>query len=158
MPIPEEIDEVREGILSPDSVEDPELKEALKAPTLTTEQASKILTEAQVPGIVIESILHLDQKFESEDDAEEKANEVLRREFTLNEIAQDIFVKGALFGVIESLCHEFVNVEVIEHYGSYMRLRVERHNKSIGFLFRLIEELKEEHQLEDYSVSQTTLE
>ena len=56
-----------------------------------------------------------------------------------------MFVKGALFGVIESLCHEFVNVEVIEHYGSYMKLRVERHNKSIGFLFKLIEELKEEH-------------
>ena len=67
-------------------------------------------------------------------------------------------MKGALFGVIESLCHEFINVEVLEHYGSYMRLRVERHNKSIGFLFKLIEELKEEHQLEDYSVSQTTLE
>lgn len=67
-------------------------------------------------------------------------------------------MKGALFGVIESLCQDFVNVEVIEQYGSYMRLRVERHNKSIGFLFKLIEELKEEHQLEDYSVSQTTLE
>ena len=47
---------------------------------------------------------------------------------------------------------------MIEHYGNYMRLRVERHNKSIGFLFKLIEELKDEHQLEDYSVSQTTLE
>lgn len=51
-----------------------------------------------------------------------------------------------------------MHVEVLEHYGSYMRLRVERHGKSIGFLFKLIEELKEEHQLEDYSVSQTTLE
>jgi len=83
---------------------------------------------------------------------------MLKRQFTLNEIASEIFIKGALFGVIESLCHEFVSVEIIEHYGSYMRLRVERHNKSIGFLFKLIEELKEEHQLEDYSVSQTTLE
>ena len=83
---------------------------------------------------------------------------MLQKKFTLNEIAMEIFIKGALFGVIESLCHEFVNVEVIEHYGSYMRLRVERHDKSIGFLFKLVEELKEEHELEDYSVSQTTLE
>jgi len=60
--------------------------------------------------------------------------------------------------VIESLCKDFINVEVIEHYGSYMRLRVERHNKSIGYLFKVIEELKEEHQLEEYSVSQTSLE
>jgi len=78
---------------------------------------------------------------------------MLMRQFTLNELAADIYIKGALFGVIESLCHDFVSVEVVEHYGNYMRLRVERHNKSIGFLFRLIEELKEEHQLEDYSVS-----
>ena len=78
---------------------------------------------------------------------------MLKNEFTLNEIASEIFVKGALFGVIEELCHEFVNVEVIEQFGSYMKLRVERHDHTIGFLFRLIEELKEEHQLEDYSVS-----
>ena len=149
---------MREGILNPDSVESPALKEALKQPTLTTEQAMEILKAAEVPGIVIESILHLNEKVENSEDAEERAKEMLKREFTLNEIASDIFIKGALYGVIESLCHEFVNVEIIEQYGSYMRLRVERHNKSIGFLFKLIEELKEEHQLEDYSVSQTTLE
>lgn len=93
-----------------------------------------------------------------EQNAEEIASNILNRPFTMQEIASDIFVKGALFGVIESLCREFVNVEVLEHYGSYMRLRVERHGKTIGSLFKLIEELKEEHQLEDYSVSQTTLE
>ena len=67
-------------------------------------------------------------------------------------------MKTSLFGVIESMCRQFVNVEVIEHYGNYTRLRLERQDKSIGFLFKLIEELKDEHQLEDYSVSQTTLE
>ena len=111
-----------------------------------------------MPGIVIESILNLDEALKDDEDEEDAALKVLAKKFTLNEIAQDIFIKGALFGVIESLCQEFVNVEIIEHYGGYMRLRVERHNKSIGFLFKLIEELKEEHQLEDYSVSQTTLE
>ena len=160
MPIQEEIEEVREGILSIENTEDPSLKEIMKKDILTAEEASKILTEAQVPGIVIEQILHLDTKQEASDeqDAEQMAIEVLKRPFTMQEIAQDIFVKGALFGVIESLCREFVNVEVIEHYGSYMRLRVERHGKTIGSLFKLIEELKDEHQLEDYSVSQTTLE
>ena len=59
--------------------------------------------------------------------------------------------------MIESLCRVFVQVELIDHYGSYMRFRLERHNYSIGFVFKLIEELKEEHQLEDYSVCQTTL-
>ncbi len=71
-PIPEEVDEVREGILNPDSVENPALKEALQRPTLTTEEASEILKGAEVPGIVIESILHLDEKYDGEN-AEEKA-------------------------------------------------------------------------------------
>ena len=136
----------------------PELEEALKKPILSTEETSLLLTAAQVPGLVIESILNLDQAPDSGEDAEEAADKVLMKQFTVNEIASDLFVKGALFGVIESLCNDFVNVEVIEHYGNYMRLRVERHNKSIGYLFKRIEELKEEHQLEDYSVSQTTLE
>ena len=35
-------------------------------------------------------------------------------------------------------------VELIDHYGSYMRFRIQRHNYSIGFLFKLIEELKDE--------------
>ena len=71
----------------------------------------------------------------------------------MEELAHELFVKGALFGVIESLCTDFLYVEMIEHYGNYMRLRVERNEKSIGYLFKRIEELKEEHQLEDYSVS-----
>jgi len=99
-----------------------------------------------VPGIVIEAILQLDKKISEDDhDAEDNATDLLNRRFTHAELASDIYVKGALFGVIESLCHEFVNVEIIEHYGNYMRLRVERHNKSIGFLFKLIEDLKDEH-------------
>ena len=62
MPIQEEVDEVRESILSPNSVEDPELKQALSKAYLTAEETSKILTASQVPGIVIESILNLDAK------------------------------------------------------------------------------------------------
>jgi len=57
-----------------------------------------------VPGIVIESILNLDMKIDEGEDEEEAAQKILRKSFTLNEIAQEIFVKGALFGVIESLC------------------------------------------------------
>ena len=145
MPISEEIDEVKESILSEEMIEDEDLKEAIKRQVFTTEEASRVLSAAQVPGILIESILRLDQEISEELNDEDAAAAVLKNTFTLNDLATDIFVKGALFGVIESLCDEFINVEVIEHYGSYMKLRVERHNKSIGFLFRLIEELKEEH-------------
>ena len=127
LPMAEEIKEVREGLLSLEHLQDDHvLKEFLTKTHVTAEEASKILAEAQVPGIVIESILHLDTKQDSEVEAEEAAKVILKRLFTFNDIAQDIFIKGALFGVIESLCHEFMHVEVIEHYGNYMRLRVER--------------------------------
>ena len=57
-----------------------------------------------MPGIVIESILNLDEALKDDEDEEDAALKVLAKKFTLNEIAQDIFIKGALFGVIESLC------------------------------------------------------
>ena len=60
--------------------------------------------------------------------------------------------------IVKQLAIDFTTVEILNHHNSSFKLRVLRHNKSIGFLFKLIEELKEEHQLEDYSVSQTTLE
>ena len=78
--------------------------------------------------------------------------------FTFHEIVEEILMKTALFGVIKSLCSQFGNVEVIEHYGNYIRMRVARLDKSIGFLFKMMQEIKDEHQLEDYSVSATTLE
>jgi len=59
---------------------------------------------------------------------------------------------------MKELCETFTKVEVIEQYGNYMRLRVNRQDKSIGFLFKLAEELKEKHEISEYSAHQTTLE
>lgn len=74
MPVAEEIDDVRDGILNPDNLEDPKLKEALRKPTLSTNEASEILSAAEIPGIVIESILHLDARIDAEaEDAEDRA-------------------------------------------------------------------------------------
>lgn len=46
MPVQEEIDEVKNGILSLENTQDENLKELVKKATLTTEEASKVLTEA----------------------------------------------------------------------------------------------------------------
>lgn len=43
MPIQEELDEVRDGILAIEGINDEATQEALKRPSLTTEEASKIL-------------------------------------------------------------------------------------------------------------------
>jgi hypothetical protein len=47
---------------------------------------------------------------------------------------------------------------VLEKYGSYIRVRVARLDKSIGFTFGLVEEMRAKNDISEYSVSQTTLE
>lgn len=56
------------------------------------------------------------------------------------------------------MCKHFGQVEVIEKYGNYIRVRVERQDKSIGSLFGLVESMKGAYDVSEYSVSQTTLE
>ena len=45
--------------------------------------------------------------------------------------------------IIFSLVNEFGYVELLEHYNDYYKFRVPKINKSIGFLFGLIENQKE---------------
>jgi hypothetical protein len=47
---------------------------------------------------------------------------------------------------------------VLEHYSDYFKLKVEKIDKSIGFLFGMIEGTKTDCAVSEYSVSQTTLE
>ena len=43
---------------------------------------------------------------------------------------------------ITELCHTFETVEMIEKYGNYMRVRVARLDKSIGFVFGMVEAMR----------------
>ena len=60
--------------------------------------------------------------------------------------------------IIQALAEVFGSVEVLEQYNEYFKLRVLRHDKSIGFVFGLMESNKEEFYINEYSASQTTLE
>jgi len=60
--------------------------------------------------------------------------------------------------IVKTLAFEFGTVEILGHHNSQFKFRVLRHNKSIGFLFGLIEDKKEEFAISEYSASQTTLE
>jgi len=42
---------------------------------------------------------------------------------------------------------------LLEQYGDYFKLRVLRENKSIGFVFGVIEDKKDEFNIAEYSVS-----
>jgi len=61
--------------------------------------------------------------------------------------------------VIKKLASIFVRgVEVLEQYNEYFRLRVLKQDKSIGFVFGLMESNKERFNINEYSASSSTLE
>lgn len=60
--------------------------------------------------------------------------------------------------MLTELCREYDEVELLEKYGSYMKIRVATKGRSLGTLFGLIESIKTKYGVSDYSVSQTTLE
>jgi hypothetical protein len=57
-----------------------------------------------------------------------------------------------------SISEIFGQIELLERYGNYMRVRMARLDKSIGFVFGLVEEMRSRLDVSEYSVSQTTLE
>ena len=59
-------------------IEDEDLREAIKRQIFTTEEASRVLSAAQVPGILIESILRLDQEVSEDLNDEDAAAAVLK--------------------------------------------------------------------------------
>ena len=62
------------------------------------------------------------------------------------------------FSVIRFLCGIFQQVEMLEQCGDFYKLRVPKEDKTIGWLFGHIEENKLNLGIQEYSVSQTTLE
>jgi hypothetical protein len=61
--------------------------------------------------------------------------------------------------VIKKLASIFERgVEVLEQYNEYFRLRVLKQDKSIGFVFGLMESNKEKFNINEYSASSSTLE
>ena len=69
-----------------------------------------------------------------------------------------LYIEQSGIKIIEEVGENFESVEILEHYNDYFKLRVPRGDKSIGFVFGLIEDKKEYFQINEYSVSQTTLE
>jgi len=62
---------------------------------------------------------------------------------------------GAVADKLESM---FSTFKIVEHYNNFFTFNVSRDNYSIGFLFGMMEDTKEELEISEYSVNQTTLE
>ena len=69
-----------------------------------------------------------------------------------------LYIEENGLSVIDGIAQSFQKVDILEHYNDYYKLRVPRGSKSIGYLFGLIETLKDQFCISEYSVGQTTLE
>ena len=62
------------------------------------------------------------------------------------------------FKFIEELCKTFDQVEILEHCSDFYKFRVPKQDKTIGYLFGIIEDTKAKFNISEYSVNQTSLE
>lgn len=53
---------------------------------------------------------------------------------------------------------KFKEFQVVEHYSNSYTFKVSRDAQSIGFVFGMMEEMKKQYQVQEYSASQTSLE
>eukprot|EP00347_Sterkiella_histriomuscorum_P012329 403369011 len=60
--------------------------------------------------------------------------------------------------IIDLLTKEFNQIEVLEHFNQTYKLRILNQSKSIGYLFGLMEDIKKKYDIQEYSISQTSLE
>ena len=76
----------------------------------------------------------------------------------MSALVQFCFTQTNGFKFIASMCKLFEQVELLEQCGDFYKLRAPREDKTIGFLFGLIETQKKEMNIQEYGVSQTSLE
>lgn len=69
-----------------------------------------------------------------------------------------VFTESKGNKLIDLLESKFSECYVIEHYNNSWKIKTSRDNYSIGFLFGMMEDLKPEFDVNEYQVSQTTLE
>lgn len=61
--------------------------------------------------------------------------------------------------LLNQLANDFEYIELLEHYGNSFRIKFPIFTESVGVLFgKFEEEYKERFQIDQYSISQTTLE
>ena len=79
-------------------------------------------------------------------------------EVRMSSLVYFCYVQTQGMNFIKELAKSFSQVDLLEHCGDFFKLRVARENKTIGFLFGLIEAKKQEMNIQEYGVCQTSLE
>jgi len=74
-------------------------------------------------------------------------------EVKLLHLLQYLYVQESGFKFLDALARLFDQVEILEHCSDFYKLRVPKEDKTIGFLFGMIEDKKEEFDISEYAVS-----
>lgn len=69
-----------------------------------------------------------------------------------------IYIQTNGLKVVKYLAAEFETVELLEQCSDFFKIRVPKQDKTIGYLFGELEAKKEEFNVSEYAVSQTSLE
>ena len=67
-------------------------------------------------------------------------------------------MQRAGFSIKEELEQNNVKCSFLEHYNNFFRYKVDLESETLSFLFKIMENLKEVIQFEEYTINQTSLE
>jgi len=60
--------------------------------------------------------------------------------------------------LMENLESKFKEFQLLEHYSNSYTFKVSRDSQSIGFVFGMMEDIRQQFQIQEYSATQTSLE
>jgi len=81
-----------------------------------------------------------------------------QQEVNVDNLLNWLFIQRQGFNFIEFLAGKFSAVELLEQVSDYFKFKIPKDGKTIGFLFGQIESNKEKLTIQEYGVSQTSLE
>ncbi|OMJ95246.1 hypothetical protein SteCoe_1461 [Stentor coeruleus] len=116
-------------------------------------------------NMILQALQHINVGYLYESIAEHESGghlyEEIKENFKLDarSLCEWVLLESIGNNIYDWLVHEFKEIKLIEHYGSYFKFKLEKtNNVTIGALFGKIEMVKNQLKINEYSLSQTTLE
>mmetsp|Transcript_7836 Transcript_7836/g.6936 ORF Transcript_7836/g.6936 Transcript_7836/m.6936 type:complete len:355 (-) Transcript_7836:54-1118(-) len=108
--------------------------------------------ESTIRQMRMDRLIDIPQYYDLEGDVERDGG------ISITSLCQWALLENSGFMVKEQLEKNTSDCQILEHYNNFFKFRVERGEKSLGFFFGFMENLKSQINFEEYGVSQTTLE
>lgn len=96
----------------------------------------------------LERELVLDSQQPEFTDPEEVGDVVFDAKCSAIVFAEKLFIQRMNSKTIKKVCSFFTNLELLEQYGNFMRLRVQKQDKTIGQMFGILEDIKKAYNID----------